>query len=1086
MESFPVPNAESDRLEEIADRFTAGSRFAINGLWGSSAAMIVAEIVRRRASPIVAVTPDEQDAAAFNDDLEFFLQREVALYPAFDPRTIGRTEARLAYSERLAILRRIQSPEAPPAVVIPASALLHEVPHPDDLARGTLHFARGDSIDPGRMRDVLDRHGFIPAPMVTVPGEFSIRGDIVDIFPFAAGRPVRLELFDDEVESIREIDLETQRSVQLLDSTEIVLPTTAGREKRTAPGAHFPDGMPVFVLEPEKTIIRLQTYGHELEIAPSIRDAAADLIAQRPGCDLLHLPESGRGISYAVLSVQERSTVGRQASPALPDIEKTLDEYAARCGRVRILCQAEAEAERLTTVLEDHCIDTKDRVRVVRGRISEGFQFPDFGICLINHHELFRRLPVRRPRPRVSTLAREIESFHDLKPGDMVIHLVHGMARYDGLTRMERENGGEEDFLILIFRNDVALYLPASKAHLVHRYVGGTESSLKPDRLGGQGWIRRRQKVEKALHDLAADLLDTQAVREQERGFAFTPDEAMQTQFDASFPYEDTDDQATAVASIKKDMELKKTMDRLLCGDVGFGKTELAIRAAFKAVLSGKQVAVLVPTTILAEQHYETFRTRLADYPVSVEVLSRFRKRKSQKSIIAEVSEGKIDILIGTHRILSRDVAFSDLGLLVIDEEQRFGVVHKERLKRMKKTVDVLTMTATPIPRTLHMALVGIRDISSLETPPEGRMPIDTRVEVYTDETVRKAILFEISRGGQVFFVHNRVETIDSVAERMRALVPSARIESAHGRMKEGSLQKIVSRFMNREIDVLVCTTIIESGIDMPAVNTIIIDRADMFGLADLHQLRGRVGRGNVRAYCCLLIPHRHIADLSLRRLKAIEELSYLGAGFDIALKDLEIRGAGNVLGMEQHGHIMAVGYDLYCRLLKKTVLKMKGAPPDQIRADDTREVDLDIRARAFLPPAFIPDDGLRMSVLRRLASCRSDEEHRNLQEEMRDRFGRLPEEAARLLDMFRTRRRMMECGIQRIALVAPRARGTREIVIELFDPKLYAEAEPFVREELHFVSGTRAYLVLPKGTGDPDGIIRFLKSRLMARDRGV
>ncbi|MFH1998403.1 MAG: DEAD/DEAH box helicase, partial [Planctomycetota bacterium] len=612
---------------------------------------------------------------------------------------------------------------------------------------------------------------------------------------------------------------------------------------------------------------------------------------------------------------------------------------------------------------------------------------------------------------------------------------------------------------------------PASKVHLVEKYLGGGGAEPKLDKLGSKGFARRKEKVVDALRDLAADLLEIQAAREEERGHAFDRDDDLQVLFDASFPYQDTDDQSRAIYEIKQDMQLRKPMDRLLCGDVGFGKTELAIRAAFKAVSGNTQIAVLVPTTILAQQHYETFRTRLADYPVSVEVLSRFKSKAKQKAVVEQARNGEVDILIGTHRILSSDVGFQRLGLLIIDEEQRFGVVHKERLKRLKRTVDVLTMTATPIPRTLHMALVGMRDISNLETAPEGRMPIDTSVIYKSDEVIKKAVLAEVNRGGQVFYLHNRVETIGRETERVKRLVPTARVAFAHGQMGERDLERIMTRFIRGEVDVLVCTTIIESGIDLPGVNTILIDRADRFGLADLHQLRGRVGRGNVRARALLLIPRRPLPEVALRRLKAIEELSHLGAGFKIALKDLEIRGAGNILGAEQHGHIAAVGYELYCRLLRQTIVKARGLP--QVEFDP--EVDLDIRIDAYLPSSYISDENMRMELLRKMSSQRDLHGISDLQKEIRDRFGRIPKPVHNLLDVCLVRRYLARCGIG----MASCPSNKPYMIITISNRSRYVEKMPFPQDEMRFVEPMKAHFYPRCGVRNPNQLLDYLKSHL-------
>jgi len=1086
MASYPIPAVEHDKLLETDELFQRGERIGMSGLFGASPAFMAGAYAEFTGRTVLVVTADEQEAADFQEDLEFFSGREALLYPAFDLRTTEGGEARQVRSERLAILGRLAAANPPTAVVLPVSALIDPLPPPGELNRAFTTIEPGRPLAREELTATLAKAGYESTSMVTTPGEFSVRGGIIDLFPMAAPRPLRIELYDDEVESVREIDPESQRSVAVLERVDLPLPPLESRKTAEGCGTpvsrHIPAKMPVFVLEPQTVASRLRLYAREFAIDTALVEAAHQLLSGRPGADLSRLPEpeQGSGQRCLVLSAQG---VGR----ALTDLPASIEAFRRNCSVIQILCQVKAEAERLRSVLRDQGVKIGRHVRVVVGRVSEGFQFPAFGFCCVNHHELFQRRLVRRHRPKErATASRALESIQELRPGDLVVHLVHGIARYEGLNHMQRENGGLEDFMVLVFKNEVALYVPVSKIHLVHRYVGAGETAPKLDRIGSGLWSKRKARVAEALEDVAADLLETQAYRAEERGHAFPPDDDLQRLFDDSFPYEDTVDQIESIVAIKRDLESSRPMDRLLCGDVGFGKTEMAIRAAFKAVCDGRQAAFLVPTTILAEQHFETCRTRFADYPVVVEVLSRFQSRKRQAEIVAATRKGQVDLLVGTHRLLSADVGFKDLGLLVIDEEQRFGVRHKERLKKLKRVVDVLTMTATPIPRTLHMALVGLRDISSLDTAPVGRMAVHTQVEVRNDNLIRRALLLEVGRGGQAFFLHNRVGTIARETEKLRSLLPSLRIAFGHGQMRERELKDVITRFLQKKIDVLVCTTIIESGIDMPAVNTIIIHRADTFGLADLHQLRGRVGRGNVKAYCYLLVPHRHVTSVALRRLKAIEELSHLGAGFNIALKDLEIRGAGNILGSEQHGHIAAVGYDLYCRLLKDTIEHMK-ADGNGGRAfpggnDVAIDVDLDIQVQAFLPVDFIPNEGQRITILRRLSECRQQRRFQALRDEIRDRYGPLPREVDRLVDLFEVRAAMERCGIRHLA----RVRDSQEVLVYLFDAQRYARSRPFRHARLNTISPEKAVLVLPRPVREPDAVLEFLKSQLMRGRRPV
>ncbi|HEV3028678.1 MAG TPA: transcription-repair coupling factor, partial [Planctomycetota bacterium] len=573
------------------------------------------------------------------------------------------------------------------------------------------------------------------------------------------------------------------------------------------------------------------------------------------------------------------------------------------------------------------------------------------------------RYRLRRSVRRADT--RPIDTLLEIERGDIVVHVTHGIGRFVGIERRNRQ-----EFMVLEYAGSARLYVPVTNLDLVQRYVGGSENPPPLSTLGGDAWNAAKLRAQAAVEKLAQEMIQIQAMRAMELGTAFPEDGEWQREFEAAFPYEETDDQLHVAGEIAADMHSTKPMDRLVCGDVGYGKTELAMRAAFRSAVANRQVAVLVPTTVLAQQHDQSFRERMADYPIRIESISRFKTRKEQKKILTELAEGAIDVIIGTHRLVQPDVRFKELGLVVIDEEQRFGVEHKEFLKRIRATVDVLTLTATPIPRTLHMALLGIRDISSLLTPPQDRLAIRTEILPYDERRIREAIVLELSRGGQVYFVHNRVYNIDAIARRLRLLVPEARISIGHGQMDEGELEKTMLQFLAKQIDVLVCTTIIESGLDIPNVNTMIINQADIFGLADLHQLRGRVGRYKRQAYCHLLLPpDRPLIPQAQKRLKAIEEFSELGAGFKIAMRDLEIRGVGNLLGREQHGHIAAIGYDLYCRLLEKAVKKTRRQP-----VAEPLETHVDLGLDTWIPEDYIPDLRTRVEVYRRLTGCRSEE----------------------------------------------------------------------------------------------------------------
>ncbi len=741
-----------------------------------------------------------------------------------------------------------------------------------------------------------------------------------------------------------------------------------------------------------------------------------------------------------------------------------------------------------------------DRLRLVVGRVRAGFRLVDpVGVVVLGGQELFHRdsrpdagLPVA-PRRRLES--RAIDSFLDLAEGDLVVHLSHGIARYRGMQVLEKNAAGspsppsprggggrsaaarqKEEHLILEFRDGVRVYVPASKIDLVQKYVGGGKSDPELSKLGGVGWQQRKDRVQAAVHDMAAEMLQLQAVRESQPGVAFPPDSDWQAEFEAAFPYRETPDQLTSLAEIKSDMRKPRPMDRLLCGDVGYGKTELAVRAAFKAVDNGKQVAVLAPTTVLAEQHHRTFSQRLAEFPFTVECLSRFRTAGEQKRILARLAAGGVDVVVGTHRLVSADVHFKDLGLVVIDEEQRFGVEHKERLKRLRLDVDVLTMTATPIPRTLHLSLLGIRDISNLETPPPDRLAIETRIVRFDRQLIRNAILRELNREGQVYFVHNRVQNIHEIEDRIQKIAPEARLAVVHGQMAGDELEEAMLRFVRREADVLVATTIIESGLDIPNANTIFINQADNYGLADLHQLRGRVGRYKHRAYAYLLLDaDRQVSPTAARRLKAIEEFTELGSGFKIAMRDLEIRGAGNILGNQQSGHIAAVGYELYCQLLDNSVRELKG----QARRAPL-EVTVDLPWTAYLPRDYVAGQRQRIEAYRRLARVRGLDRLEDFRQELRDRFGPPPEPAEWLLRLAELRLLATHWRLATVHLEkAEEAGAPTDVVLGYRGAKRVKELAERSKGRLVVVDEKSAYFRLRPTETEPLAMYRTIKGLL-------
>ena len=680
--------------------------------------------------------------------------------------------------------------------------------------------------------------------------------------------------------------------------------------------------------------------------------------------------------------------------------------------RIHVFCETPQQSKRVSEILAERELFPPD-IQTSVGPISEGFLSESLNLVVISEDELFGSRQHRRPiRHRPSTDGTPILSLIDLKVGDYVVHVSHGIAIYGGIRRLAID-GKSQDFLILKYSADDILYVPTYQVDLVQKYIGSKDTSHKPrvDRLGGAAWGRRKRRVKESIEQMAGELLKLYALRQARKGFSFPVEVPWQTEFETLFPYQETDDQLQAIEDVKADMEDERPMDRLVCGDVGYGKTEIALRAAFKAVMSEKQVAILVPTTILALQHYDTFEKRFQPFPVNIEMLNRFRTPKEIKQIKEGLAQGTIDIVIGTHSLLSKTVAFDNLGLLIVDEEHRFGVKHKEKIKQFKETVDVLTLTATPIPRTLHMSLVGIRDFSVINTPPADRLPIQTYVMPYDSDVIREAIITELGRGGQVFFVHNRVQDIQSIALAIQQLVPDARIAVAHGQMPERELETIMLEFVRHKHDILVCTMIIESGLDIPNVNTILINRADALGLAQLYQLRGRVGRATAQAYGYLFYPQdRAITEGAQKRLRVIEEFTDLGSGFKIALRDLEIRGAGNILGAEQHGHIVTVGYELYCRLLEEAVMALRGE-----KVEETVETRISLPVEAYLPDDYVPDSRQKVSIYKKVAGVKDQEALNELREELKDRYGTIPEPAEMLLEIANIKQLSQHLGITTI-----------------------------------------------------------------------
>ena len=1067
----------------------------IDGAWGSSSALAVAALAGEAVATVLVVVPNVGDVGPWAEDLVTFGQRP-AVFPAYETWPPVEKAGKIApeTGQRLRVLQNLAGATPPKVVLAPFAAVLQSVPLRDDLAKRGRRVKVGQALPPEELAEWLLAAGYQRVDSVEYPGEFGKRGGILDLFPPDATDPVRLEFFGDDLESIRQFAAQTQRSLDR--KTELLI--------LGALDPHAGRGGLGFLLDyfPAGSVVALFEHGDLKEQAKHFFERVASptglFTPDGAFAQLLKLPT-------VTISAMPRPSVEATAHLRVESVERfsgnvlkvreELDTVAAK-DRVWIACQTEAEIHRLTDVLKTGQLAESGRVALVAGHVRAGFRLVDLGVLVLGSHELFHKelLPAGAKQAGPAAAGRKIESraidsFLDLNDGDYVVHVAHGIARFRGMRTLEKgvgsgvlglgtegvdgggseANAGLEEFLILEFRDSVLLYVPATRIDLIQRYVGGAQAEPSLSKLGGTSWGRQKDKISEAVMDMAAEMIQIQAVRAAIPGHAYPPDSNWQREFEGAFPYQETPDQVTAIAEIRTDLEKPKPMDRLLCGDVGYGKTEVAVRAAFKVIDNGRQVAILVPTTVLAEQHYKTIQQRLAEYPFRVECLNRFKSAAKQRETIRDLKEGTIDIVVGTHRLVSQGVKFKDLGLVVIDEEQRFGVEHKERLKRLRTTVDILTMTATPIPRTLHSALLGVREISNLETPPPDRVPVETRIVSWDDTLIRHAINREFNRGGQVYFVHNRVHDIEDVHAKLRHIVPEARIVVGHGQMAEGELEKAMVAFIRKDADILVATTIIESGLDIPNANTIFIDDADQYGLADLHQLRGRVGRTKLRAYAYLIVnPVKLVSPNAQKRLKAIEEFSELGSGFKIAMRDLEIRGAGNILGTQQSGHIAAVGYEMYCQLLENAVRQLKHQPPKQ-----AVEVNVDLPWPAYLPRDYVPGQKLRIEVYRRLARLRDPGKLADFRQELQDRYGPPPEPVEWLL---RTTEIRLNCVRWQIAGVH---RDGKDLVFSYRSAKKAAQLNQASGGRIKAVDDKSMYLRLQPDENAPEAMYALLKGLL-------
>jgi transcription-repair coupling factor (superfamily II helicase) len=1071
----------SDAFRQISSRLAEPCRrLVIAGPSGGAKALSIAHAILTEKRSTAVLTATETEAQHLVQDLRFFLELlspepgPVLHLPGLevDPYRGLSPHHEISAARAQALWQILQDGRT--IVVASARAAAVRLHSAQRFLSCCLELKKQDEYPPEHARTFLQDAGYVEDDPVTEPGEFSVRGGIIDVFPPHLENPVRMEFDGDTLESLRTFNVDTQRSVQSVARIEIIpmrdyctspellrrwadeIPSqwsgpflshlreelSLARRGETFPGFEFLlpavdplehsvfdylTGYRIVLSDPEIIEQHLERYHAELYeryvdrveaqkpvLAPDriyLTSAQFHSSAERlPRIELQELTVDPSDNPVYVATQGNRRYHGN-----IRELTSDLSKFQDAGERVVFLFSNLGRAERVHDILREYEIPSRlcrpadgepedtplaeGSILLGVGSLQSGFFLPPANVRVLTGQDVFDESEVGAARRHRAQRTAFLSDFRDLKPGDYVVHIDHGIGQFHGLRNISVQDGVKE-FVLLTYQDDARLYVPVERLDLIQKYSspGGTRPSL--DRLGGTSWERTKTRIKKSMRDMAGELLKLYAERQLVQGFGFSTDTAWQQEFEDAFEFELTEDQVDAVTAVKNDMEAQRPMDRLLCGDVGYGKTEVAMRAAFKAILDGKQVAVLAPTTVLAFQHYNTFRQRFTAFPVRIQLLSRFRSAKEQKQILDDMEQGRIDIVIGTHRLLSKDVAFRDLGLVIVDEEQRFGVTHKERLKALKTKVDVLTLTATPIPRTLNMALLGLRDMSTIETPPKNRLAIQTSVLKYSPDVVRSAIELELARNGQVYFVHNRVETIHSVAAMVQQLVPGARVGIAHGQMSERELEQVMLRFVRDELDILVATTIIENGLDIPRVNTIIINRADMYGLSQLYQLRGRVGRSDRRAYAYLLVPTDEVlSEVARKRLAAIREFSDLGTGFRVAALDLEIRGAGNLLGGEQHGHIDAVGFDLYCQLLEQTVEELRGRKPEQ-EISTSINLNLDIR----IPENYITDSGQRLRMYKRISSARDDADLNSLRQEIVDRYGQYPQPVENLIRYARLR----------------------------------------------------------------------------------
>ncbi len=1024
------------------------SNLNVKGLAGSFDAVLVAATFKLHAHDYLIVLQDKDEAAYFQNDLQNLLGKEILLFPMSYKRPYEFTETENAnILMRAEVLNRLAEKTKPEIIVTYPEALSEKVINKRSLASNTFTIQLKENLDRAFLEEFLHNYDFEKTDFVYEAGQFAIRGGIVDVFSFAHELPYRIELFGDEVDSIRSFDPGSQLSVETLTQISIIpdVQTRLMQEERQSMLDFISPSTRLWFKDFQLT---LDVLAKSFERA----ETSFDKIVHQSGAQVVLKPEqlfeavesfekkseAFQRIEFGSRTVLQDAAVFNLPAAAQPSFNKNFEllagnlmEYQAQGYTNFIAADMPKQLDRLKDIFEE--IHPGLEFKPLEFALREGFVDHSLKIICYTDHQIFERFHRYRAKEKFSkSKAITLRELHTLQPGDFVTHIDYGIGKFAGLEKKE-VNGREQESIRLVFRDNDLLYVSIHALHKISKYTGKDGSPPQISKLGSQEWESKKAKVKGKVKDIAKELINLYAKRKTAPGYAFSPDSYLQAELESSFIYEDTPDQARATEDVKHDMQQAHPMDRLVCGDVGFGKTEVAIRAAFKAATDGKQVVVLVPTTILAMQHHRTFKERLANFPVRIEYISRFRTAKDIKKIIADVKEGKVDILVGTHRVVNKDVEFKDLGLLIIDEEQKFGVKVKDRLKELKVNVDVLTLTATPIPRTLHFSLMGARDLSIISTPPPNRQPVTTELHTFDEKIIRDAVSAELRRGGQVFFVHNRVSDIESVANTIYKLVPDSRIGIAHGQMEGDKLEKAMLKFIDAEYDVLVSTNIIESGLDIPNANTIIINQAHMFGLSDLHQMRGRVGRSNKKAYCYLLTPPASLLTSdSRKRLSALEEFSDLGDGFKVAMRDLDIRGAGNLLGGEQSGFITDLGFETYHKILDDAIQELKESDFKELFAvelaekakiivqDCVIETDLEI----LIPETYINNTSERLQLYARLDNIKDEEQLKKFGHELNDRFGEIPPSVKELINSVRLRWLGEELGFEKISLKNDRFRG--------------------------------------------------------------